>query len=81
MGVNDTFKGNTTQVAGLAVLYDFEPPIRINISRSNHTTNRFRSYQGNTMKYFMSSLVIDIQTFHNFMSLIVNINEYQTTEE
>ena len=39
-------KGNTTQVAELAVLYDLEPPIRINIIRNNHTTNRFRSYQG-----------------------------------
>ena len=45
------FKGNTTQVAELAVLYEFEPPIRINITTSNHTTiNRFRSYQGNKMK-------------------------------
>ena len=42
-----TFKGNTTQVAELAISYDFEPPIRINIIRSSHTTNRFRIFQGN----------------------------------
>ena len=42
-------KGNTTQVADLAVLYEFEPPIRIDITGSNHTTNIFRSYQGNKM--------------------------------
>ena len=44
-----TFKGNTTQVAELAILYDFEPPIRINIIRSNYATYRFRSFQGNTI--------------------------------
>ena len=33
-------KGNTTQVAELAVLDDFKPPIRTTLTRSNHTTNR-----------------------------------------
>ena len=44
------FKGNTTQAAELAVLYDFEPPIGLNITRSNDTTNKFKSYYGNKMK-------------------------------
>ena len=41
---------DTTQLANLTVIYDFEPPIRINMTRSNHTTNRFRMYQGDKMK-------------------------------
>ena len=32
------FEGNKTQVAELAVLCDFESPMRIDISRSKHTT-------------------------------------------
>ena len=31
-------KGNTSKVAELAVLYDFEPTRCIGITRSNHTT-------------------------------------------
>ena len=44
-------KGNTTTVAELAVLYDFETLMRIEINTSKHTTYRFRSYQGNKIKY------------------------------
>ena len=39
-----------TQVAELAALYDFEPPMLIDITRSNHTTIKVRSYSGNKMK-------------------------------
>ena len=44
------FKGNTSQIAELAVLNYYEPQMRIDITSSNDTTNRFRSYMRNIMK-------------------------------
>ena len=43
--LSQLIKGNTTQVAELAVFYDLEPPIRINITRSKQTTELTR-YRG-----------------------------------
>ena len=70
-------KVNMIRVTELAVLYAFLSPMRIyNITSSNHTTNRLRSYQNNTMKRDIWWLMYIL--FINFVIFIVNINEYQT---
>ena len=71
------FKGNTTQVVELSVLYEFEPPIQ-----KKHpyvTTNWFTSYQCNKMKCQYGDWCTDFSS--TLLCLIVNINEYQTIEK
>ena len=54
------------QIAELAVLYDLEPPILINITRSNHTTitdlESIRAIKRNM-------IFGDVQTFHQLYDL------------
>ena len=66
-------KGNTTQDAKLAVLYDIEPPIRINILTDLEAMG---AMQWNVIFWWLM-----YRLFINFTVLIVNINEYQTTVE